>query len=328
MIQNQDGCVLTVALLILVLLTLIGVAASRTLEVELQIAGNHMRSIQAFYKAEDGITVARTTNFDIPPEFVDGPTTNIAVYYMLDDDGNTTDTISVESTGYSPSKNHPNHSVSVVEAGFVIDKGWEIEMQAALYVGGNFTNNGGSTVDGEADTGCEGKSDIVTTTNAAPGYEASDYDGYYGTVPTLINGQDPAYVDIDAMVDHMKSFATTATAENNMTLGSPEDSHGVYLLDDSSGETINNLTGYGVLVIDGNLDVETGIGGSIDWNGLILVRGNIRFSGGGSKEINGSVISTGDVEINGGVAMLWDCVIMETLKNKYTKYNMTWWRQL
>ncbi len=50
--KSEEGSVLIVALIVLVLLTLLGIFATRTTEVELQIAGNDMRYKRNIYSAE------------------------------------------------------------------------------------------------------------------------------------------------------------------------------------------------------------------------------------------------------------------------------------
>ena len=53
--KGEEGSVLAVSFFILVLLTIIGIAASRTSHVEVQIAGNEKDHQVAFYAAEAGI---------------------------------------------------------------------------------------------------------------------------------------------------------------------------------------------------------------------------------------------------------------------------------
>ena len=59
--NNEDGSALAIALIMMVLLTLIGVSASRTSEIELKISGNDKFHKMAFYAAESGwqVGVAR-----------------------------------------------------------------------------------------------------------------------------------------------------------------------------------------------------------------------------------------------------------------------------
>ena len=57
-IKDEKGGVLVVALLILVLLTLIGMAATDTTNIELQVSGNEKVYKQAFYAADAGVAYA------------------------------------------------------------------------------------------------------------------------------------------------------------------------------------------------------------------------------------------------------------------------------
>lgn len=54
-LRNEDGAVLVIALMMLVLLTILGISISSTSEVELQIAGNEMRYKQNMYRAEAAV---------------------------------------------------------------------------------------------------------------------------------------------------------------------------------------------------------------------------------------------------------------------------------
>ena len=325
--KNQDGCVIVVTLLILVLLTLVGIAATRTTEIELQIASNHLQAQKAFYDAEDGITIARVANFyrgDISAAYTD----NIEMYEEVDEATGKVIKVTVVSTGYSPSKSHPNRAISVVEAGFVVDKDWESDLKSALYVGGDLTSNGAlsSAIGDHPDyttPECEAWDVMSTELGAEDGFEATNWDGLYGDTDERHNDQ-PA-IDFDSLFDHMLKWAEVVEAGNNLTLGDADDSRGVYQIVDPDGVRVNNLDGYGVLLVEGPLEVD--LGGSIGWNGIILVRGDLIFNGGGTKQIIGAVLSSGNVTGNGSVDIYWDCAVMEMLKEKYTKYRMTYWMQ-
>jgi hypothetical protein len=60
-----------------------------------------------------------------------------------------------------------------------------------------------------------------------------------------------------------------------------------------SVQLTSNATGAGVLIIDGDLDIH----GGLNFYGLILVRGQVTFSGGGSSGTNlyGAILAGGDV---------------------------------
>ncbi len=53
--DGERGAVMVVALVILALLTMIGVSASRTSEIDIQIAGNHKFHEMAFHHADSGV---------------------------------------------------------------------------------------------------------------------------------------------------------------------------------------------------------------------------------------------------------------------------------
>ena len=57
-LQSEQGSVIVVALLVLVILTLLGISASNTSTVELQIAANDQLHRIAFYNADCGICTA------------------------------------------------------------------------------------------------------------------------------------------------------------------------------------------------------------------------------------------------------------------------------
>jgi Tfp pilus assembly protein PilX len=54
LLKNEDGSVLVLALVMLVLLTLLGIAASRTSSIEIQVSGNDTIYKQNLYMAEAG----------------------------------------------------------------------------------------------------------------------------------------------------------------------------------------------------------------------------------------------------------------------------------
>lgn len=75
-ICNDKGAILVIGLLTVVLLSLIGVSATTTSRVEVQISGNDKASKEAFYAAEVGLTTGETTMETLPGriEFDEGTT--------------------------------------------------------------------------------------------------------------------------------------------------------------------------------------------------------------------------------------------------------------
>ena len=72
-LKNETGMALVIALLMMIVLTLIGLASVFTSSFELRLAGNKRGSTDAFYAADTGVHVsmANIRNFDLPGKFVD-----------------------------------------------------------------------------------------------------------------------------------------------------------------------------------------------------------------------------------------------------------------
>ncbi len=58
MLKNEDGSILVVALIMLVLLTLIGISATEISRIDIQIAGNEMVYKENFYQADAAVMQA------------------------------------------------------------------------------------------------------------------------------------------------------------------------------------------------------------------------------------------------------------------------------
>jgi hypothetical protein len=65
----------------------------------------------------------------------------------------------------------------------------------------------------------------------------------------------------------------------------------------------SNATGAGVLIVDGDLDIH----GGLNFYGLLLVRGKVKFTGGGSSQVNifggilaGDQVDAADIDVIGG----------------------------
>jgi len=64
-LKNQDGAAIIIALIMMIVLTLIGIASTMTSTFEIKLSGNKRGGTDAFYAAESGINVitARVENF-------------------------------------------------------------------------------------------------------------------------------------------------------------------------------------------------------------------------------------------------------------------------
>lgn len=72
-LRGQQGSALVMALLMVLVLCLIGLASSLTSTVEIRLSGTKRGSTDAFFAADGGVQVvlARVENFDLPGKYVD-----------------------------------------------------------------------------------------------------------------------------------------------------------------------------------------------------------------------------------------------------------------
>ncbi|MBS3919541.1 MAG: pilus assembly PilX N-terminal domain-containing protein [Deltaproteobacteria bacterium] len=70
-LKDESGAVLVIALIMMVVMTLIGIAGSFTSIFEIMISGHKRGSTNAFYSADSGVqvTVASIDNFDLPGKY-------------------------------------------------------------------------------------------------------------------------------------------------------------------------------------------------------------------------------------------------------------------
>jgi len=71
-LRDQPGVALVIALLMIVVLTLIGLASTHTSIYDIKLSGNKRGSTSAFYAAESGVqvVVANAENFNLPGKYV------------------------------------------------------------------------------------------------------------------------------------------------------------------------------------------------------------------------------------------------------------------
>jgi hypothetical protein len=72
-LKDQSGVALVLALIMIVILTLIGLASTYTSTFEMKLSGNKRGSTDAFYAADSGVQVvtANVDNFSLPGKYVD-----------------------------------------------------------------------------------------------------------------------------------------------------------------------------------------------------------------------------------------------------------------
>ena len=193
----------------------------------------------------------------------------------------------------------PNNSKAVVQT--VIQVISMLASPATIYTKGDVTGNGTSlTISGVDACGAGPNLDAI--------YAKGDWDPN-GT-PT-ITGPVTEYgttdLDIAGMISMLKAAANMTLTEdqNGATYGTSTDYKIVYSNTSSptnvNGLKLGNVTGYGILLVDGDLELA----GGFNWNGIILVTGAVKLNGGGNDPVNvsGQLLSgtstVTDISVNG-----------------------------
>ncbi|MDP2644851.1 MAG: pilus assembly PilX N-terminal domain-containing protein [Desulfobacterales bacterium] len=200
---------------------------------------------------------------------------------------------------------------------------------AALYVNGNLDKNGvsGGAYGAYNYPTCAKKPDIVTTTNAgacppppSKNCEANDWPAGGSSPKWLVNDVTDIY-PISQVIAQLAGAATqTISSGTNQTFGSVSNKTGIYY---SNGNwSGNNLDGYGILVINGDVT----LGGNISWHGIVIISGVATFGGGGNQSIYGAVIANAATTIGGNPDVYYDCEVINDLDEANARYYASMWK--
>jgi Tfp pilus assembly protein PilX len=198
---------------------------------------------------------------------------------------------------------------------------------AVIYSKDNVTLSGTSiSVNGNDGSSCAGgnlasvytKDPATTTTNGSPSLAGNPAAPQNGTID----------IDLQGYVDMLKGSAnhTLTSDSSNSTFGSATNFVTVYA--DAAGTQadgelkLNNVNGYGILLVKGNLELA----GDTNWNGIIIVTGILKSSGGGSnaKNIEGQIYAgssaLGDTAISGSITIGYNsCNVKKALSSQPLK---------
>jgi hypothetical protein len=176
-----------------------------------------------------------------------------------------------------------------------------ISSPATIYTKGDVTGNGTSlTVSGVDACGVSSNVDAI--------YAKGEWDPNGSptiTGPVTENGS--LDLDIAGMINALKSAANIKlTADTNGASYGSSSAYKIVYSDTSSPPNVNglklsNVTGYGILLVEGDLELA----GGFNWNGIILVTGAVKLNGGGNDPVNvsGQLLSgtstVTDISVNG-----------------------------
>lgn len=135
----------------------------------------------------------------------------------------------------------------------------------------------------------------------------------------------PKALDLDEQIKGLKKGATPVLADLiSVTLGSAA-SPAVHYAEPSSGTlTVSQVTGYGILLVKGNVQIAS----PFLWEGLVVVSGQVTFTGGlGSSTLNGALYADRVQVLHDDVSITLDtCPIAATLRT--LPVQTLNWRQL
>ena len=348
-LRKENGTVTTVALIILAICSIIGAISSKITQADLNLSNAYIQQKQAFYAAEAGLNYA-TVKMGSLTDRPDDPNWSVTVHGNLPTGESFTVVLKHKVAGgkvvkwadinndfvFKECTSCPGSPVErIISTGFsrggsqqsvateLFPEPLFADIPAAIYAGGDsmISNSGSAIAEGEfgyiADKAvCLELPDVVTTPSALNGFRATDFSGRTGLRPSLLNDQEP--YPLARVIENLKGRAVTITHETRLVLGSSED-YGLYYCPENIDA--QHLSGYGILMIDGNAR----LGGSVDWHGLILAKGDTQFDGSGSKEIFGGFLSGGRVLIDSPSAFYYDCREMNSMKKKFSRYGRRLW---
>ena len=351
--KNQKGSMIVVVMLLLALLSIIGISSIKASNTELETATNELIYKRCFYNAESGINTAlkllpsvlededqidnatldwegSISNADAPPFYdlnIKHKTQSGKVLFYGDTNGDYLLEYNTDGIGY-PVEIIESRGTDYRGGNVIINIGTQYEEafpmpKAALWVGADVSANGVSgSVLGEGPPGDEEKCpevyDILTNTPLF--FAVIDYSGDTGAASKI--DHDPSVYPFSLVNNYFnRSPLLSESKYSDEIFGSSERPEVFHAKGDLE---IRASEGYGILLVDGNLEVK----GNFLWHGLIIINGDFRFSGGGNKAIYGAVIAMGSaVRMDGGVDIYYDCTSLSRLHRNFSSFKKLWWYQ-
>lgn len=350
-LRNEEGFVIITALLILMLLTIIGISAVKTSNIELQISTNMLIHKMSFYAAESGIAVGplwytqyhKDNDLDLmvipnadamawsdggSGNLPNGTTYEFTVSYRHDGTS-----VLMESTTYMPDLlvysegTHTRGGLAAVEATFEYRPAVDIPTNP-IWAEDSVEITGSATVDSSFRL-CSGE-------DSPEEVKFQNLDYYYTKPGACSDGDCGSEVDLDpfdmSIIDDLISGLPTYT---DLPAEAGTYDHDIPLTDNNlkvihitNSVMINNsdsFVGSGILVIDGDLIVN----GGFEWYGVVVVRGVLDATG--TANIQGALIAGGDddidVDLTGNFNIDYDCELINFVYDTFSGYRLTSWRQ-
>ena len=366
--RSEGGFLLIAALTVLSALTLLGTTAYLLSSTDIKIGGNFRNSQAALQVAMGGAERARqalrlenlsssesgsfsdelnsaarkgangtldgfsTTTDDQP--LASGTLNGISYAAYLTNDSadgasNTSDVngkVLITSVATGPNSSRANVEI-IVQVNTAV-----ASSPAVVYSKGDVTGNGSSLT-------ITGNDACSEETALGPIYTKEPATTSLSGNPTLSGSpstpqQGTMDIDIAGIIDSFKASATTVLTDdqNGATHGSSTGYVTVYADTDdppnNQGLKLQNVTGYGILLVKGDLT----LGGGFNWNGIIYATGSVTLNGGGGAGINvygqiyAGTSTVTDVTLNGSNTLGYDsCAIKKALATQ--AFKVVSWKQ-
>jgi hypothetical protein len=298
-LNEERGSVLLIALLMLALLSLIGIAGTTSSSTELRIAGNHKISTQAFYAAEAGIHHVIGLYHANPGYYFPGSVLNVNVVSTMTGEGKLDSSYSLGDLEYSISsiiyrslsdvelesrgKVRGTNSSVVINARFRRNVPIAPEFLFGLLSDGNIVIHDASTLYGSMHA--NGSVSQTGSGTVSSHVSAVGSISVGSVVDGIITANAP-YKNVPPVtseyLNEMKTIAQTS---------------GIYFSTDTTHEFLGEDMGGKVVFCDGNITIQGDV-----LNATIVSTGNATING--SCQINGSKIDTavvagGEIAMNG-----------------------------
>jgi len=363
--KNEDGYVIVMALMILSILTVIGVAGIRTSITEVQISTNHLIYNMNFYAAESGIAIgplwagskdnypetewgnidfvgesdimelSNGTEFDfeVTPQVRIDPADGVekVLRYgdtnadFLDELNFTTGRPLIEVV--SDGTHTGRGGLSRIKATYAFAPAFVIP-EAALWVENpdKVDFKGNATVMGDSSDESLCANVPDMIYHMAPLNPVDEPKHYGDSFDHELSGAMYPYGPVKDSLTKRADYIGDTFPTALAEASTPDNPVIIILTGDIQ---INNedlkVPAYGVLYIDGNLKIN----GNVEWNGLIVTTGDATV-GNGTANINGSLVTgeNADVELTGTIVVQYDCSTLNNMFDKFSGYRMTSWREI
>lgn len=227
-----------------------------------------------------------------------------------------------------------------------------IPVPGALYVKASTTIQGTSThIIGSDQCGGADKPGIVTTLATStvsmsgnPIIKGST--SPTGTPPSIVSNPGAGTgMDVQAIIDGLKGSANyqynvAGATHSGMNWGTPTpgatqdnpstcSARNIVYYNTSNGANLTDITlsggsmGCGILLVEGDLDAS----GDFSWNGIVIVSGSVRITGGGNKNITGGIIAGGSADadlIGGNISVVYCSSVVNNQTENQPLRNLSW----